>query len=130
MELSIKIELTTKFLHTEELSLRKTGYRGFINPYKIDKEVNQREMDIINELICELNGLSRCLLIDCLPIALDKVGHDIMLIDIYNTETDSIEDAKQIIKKYAAQLCDNLKLRFKTYPKTEEFQLTVTQGKN
>lgn len=130
MEISIKIELETKFLHTEELALRKTGYQGFVNPHKIDKDANQREMDITDDLIRELNGLSSGLLIDRLPIALDEVGHDIMLIDIYDTEIDSIDDAKHIISKYAVQLCDNLKLRFKTYPKTNEFQLIVTQDEN
>lgn len=32
--------------------------------------------------------------------------------------------------KYAVQLCDNLKLRFEPYPKTEEFKLVVTQDEN
>lgn len=130
MDISVKIELKTKFIHAEELALRKTGYQGFINPREIDKDVNQREIEIINDLIKDLNGLSRQLLIDCLPIALDKVGHDVMLIDMYNTEVASIEDAKRIINKYAVQLCDNLKLRFETYPKTEEFQLVATQDEN
>lgn len=127
MKISIHSKIKTKFVHAEELELRKKGYLEAINYHKIDIDANHLESDIVKDLIHELNGTSRRLLIDCMPVALDDAGHDILLIDIYDTEVHSIDAVKQIFNKYANKLCDDSKLHFESRPKNEEFQLLVTQ---
>jgi hypothetical protein len=130
MKISIHVELKTKFVHADELNLRKQGYSEAIDYHKIDIDVNHRESTLVNDLIHELNGTSSRLLIDCMPVALDDAGHDIMLIDIYDTEVRSIEAVKQIFNKYANKLCDDSQLHFESRTETEEFQLLVTQKIN
>jgi len=127
MQISIHSELKTKFIHAEELALRKQGYPDAIDYHKIYVTVNRRESAIVTKLVDELNGTSKRLLIDCMPVAMDAVGHDIMLIDLYDTEVSSIETAKHIFKKYANRLCNSQNLHFESRPETDEFQLLVTQ---
>lgn len=142
MIISIHSELKTKFVHTQELNLRKDGYKPYqINLNAIDKEENQQEKTAIDTLLTDLHAIyisgsdpethepniKTNNLMDIMQVAMDDEGHNIVLIDIYDVYVDSIEEVKAIFNKNAKNICGETTLSFVETPDASEFQLTIKQ---